>query len=521
MDWNEYVNRDNVNSLLTIAHCLKNGAQSGDYSKLLSLELPEVRDQRLLIDAKIKELVRLKNMACQPRFTISQQNAKHLLYKKYASERLADQMLDREDEDQATEMDYKRQLEIINSIPATVTEGKISKGYNPRTGLYTEVLTYQHEVKLEDFAPTCEVKGLISHTLDIYKSVKRTLKLCTTHGLTLKMVAKLLMLMLESTLPKYCQTLDTNEDIDPDAIFQDIIGLITTEHDQTRVKQAMKRVQRRVGQSLFATMSVISKLHTELLSMKHPFDSPASIAKKNAQKCKEFALEFVEDNLKEQCKAIMEYWQSKGKSYELDDLIKFIRDMETQSKYKLKGTKSMGETKVEYQSYNTSLQQLTNEMPAPILRNAERGRDTFRGKGRGRGGKTQKQSFVNTGSPRTRGTKSRGRGRGQSRGGYRPRSGSRPRDSSLTDKNRSAKASDKTKKDKTTNMNKAKNTSDDSNNNKKCYTCGRDSCRGGTSGKCSVFPNVVVTSSLCCVCLSGHHTPGPHCVEAYKRQQKN
>ena len=554
--WSSYINDQKQNSHNNAILAIQQAVRSNNWEPVLALDIPSAKDHLTVSDSKIQHLLQLFSTAPWPYMTMDQAKG----YWNRQRQQILDSYLatlpNFSDSNMAT---YNHLYKSLQIEPTTTDQNGVTKAYDLNTRDYSIVCIYEKKIVLDNFKDSI-CYGAASSSINIYRTTINVLKLVETLGLTPLQVAKILLLILDTELPKYSSVLaEDKQSISPDVVFRDIIKIITSNMDIQKIEAALANVKRGTKTSIAVTMTTYEKLFLELLALKMPFTSREELQRKTETRLKHILKQFVEKTTRDEVEALIQKWNETGRSFTSSDLISFVQYCEERENCKLKTVKSISVTEkiLESQAYHaqacgkdTSVEQTNVGHTTTELQSTDYN-DTYMSQAghinhgqtgapagvphgaRGRG-ESVPQSRGRVNMRNMRGGRGRATGtyhrttfysnnvRGQ-RGSYRSRGRDRSRPRMMRNRDRSTPRSRLASRSSS----RTRSTSRDgrrsffSSQLSTCVTCGTK-CGNTNNSTCYIMPNAIKSNEACSLCKTGgKHKPSTSCVDFHLARHNN
>ena len=464
--------------------------QKGDTKLVKSLPLPEIKDVRLETAKKIEASKQAWQLYKEAMMTKAEAESQFCLARKWIDDYHQRLQYNNSLLGNTTKQKYYNHL---NSVKSTVCDNKVTYAYNLATSQYDLLLRYTFPLDVTDFK-NCSVKTISSSSLDLFSTIRKTMKVSSAAGMSREQLVELLLELVRKEIPGLVESVQ-NREMTPEQIFTRITACLTEEHDLEKIQLAITRIKRNPGTQLALVVNQLEKLHLELLQCLEPFASLSSLEEKNKDAVLELMTDFCEPQVAKGIKGYISTCRNTNRKFTIKSVLEFASQLERKPghEYELKSTKSINPTSFKASAFFNNLSPRTVEM----MRKNPKGFNKFDKKK----DSDQKKKF----SPNTRGGKkaqngNKGPGSDEAKRVY------------FADKQKTRGNQNKSAK----NMNKDWKKTDKQKTG--CIICGYK-CLGQVDYKglkCKFYPNSKPTKNNCKLCNKGKHESSSQCYELFR-----
>ena len=464
--------------------------KKGDMKLAQSLPLPEVKDVRMETIKKVEAAKVAWQLYKEPMWTKFEVESQFSLARRWLDDFY--QQLQYQNT-LVGNRDKIRYHNHLDNVKPTITDNRVTLGYNIHTAQYDILVKYGYAVDRNHFNKCC-VKTISSSSIDVFNSIRKTLKIGAESGLSRDQLVELLLEIVKDEIKGLKESIE-NREMTADEIFYRITSCMSEEKDLEKIQMAIMKVKRQPGQPLSMVMNLLERLHLELLQCLLPFQSLSSLEERNKHSVLELMGEFTEPATADQINSYIKHCNNINRPYTIKDVIYFADQYETMNQKKPKSTKSIGAGTFKANAFFTNM--TNNVMMAAQDPRKQDEKKAPRGFGQKPQAKQQRQNRPNT---RGSGVSSSKDKTGDASGGKKP-------------VNAAKKTGNPTKRN-------AANKADNGKNGSKniCKLCGYK-CHGSVDYKnlkCKLFPNTKLADKTCGLCGKGRHVTSSNCYEMFR-----
>ena len=468
--------------------------QKGDTKLVKSLPLPDIKDVRLETAKKIEASKHAWQLYKEAMMTKAEAESQFCLARKWIDD------FNQKLQYQNSLMGNREKVKYynhLNVVKSTITDNKVTYGFNLATSQYNLLLKYAFQVDVADFK-NCAIKTISSSSLDLFGTIRKTMKVAALAGMSREQLVELLLELIRKEIPGLVESVQ-NREMTPDQIFTRITACLTEEHDLEKIQLAITRIKRNPQTSLALVVNQLEKLHLEFLQCLEPFSSLASLEEKNKDAILDLMTDFCEGPVAKSIKGYISTCRNTNRKFTIKDVVEFAVQLERKpdQSNRLKSTKSISSSSFKASAFFNNMNPRTEAMTKKVK------------------GFNKSKSDQNRSSSNTRDGKNAPNGK----------KGAKPGNAKRAYFGADKKArGNQAKSANKSNKNEGDNKAGDGKTFSTCYICGFK-CLGEVNYKglkCKFYPNSKPTSKKCGLCNKGRHESSSQCYELFRLfNQKN
>ena len=483
MDVQSYLQMQYMNSMGQIVAAMK----KGDMKLAQSLPLPEVKDIRLETIKKVEASKVAWQLYREPMWTKAEAESQFCQARKWIDDfhqQLQYQNL------LVGNRDKIRYHNHLDNVKPTITDNRTTYAYNINTANYDILVKYAYAIDKQHFTKCC-VKTISSSSIDLFSTIRKTLRIGSESGLSRDQLVELLLDLIKDEVKGLAESVQ-NREMTADQIFYRITSCLSEEHDLEKIQIAIMRIKRHPGQPLSMVANALERLHLEMLQCMLPFSPLSALEERNKLATLELICDFTEQATAESIRSYIATCNNSGRPFSLKDVLYFADQYETLNGKKPRKTLSIAPGTFKANAFFNNISNNVMLAASPA-----RGNETKQSpKGFGQKPKEKKKPpFTRGGKPVTKGKT------GDTSGAQKTQ-------------NNAAKGGKGSKKA----ANKPKPGAGKKNNYNGCILCGWR-CWGDVDykgKKCKLFPNTKLADKTCQLCGRGRHISSSTCYEMFR-----